>query len=177
MVRSTKIAFAALLAGTLVAGVGAGMTVVECSTFQYETLEIENGDQGLSESTSIDIGSGSSVHISVPYSKDCNAVADETVPQGTMSITARASSLADKIVIDGPRVWTEPEQQSQGKKQVTTVSVYPMAYNSGTSQLFQHKDEILQGLKNGVVYQLPSIYDGFSVEIRANPADIARLSF
>ncbi len=39
----------------------------------------------------------------------------------------------------------------------------------------RNKDVILEGLKKGVIYDIPSAYDDFHVEVRVNPADLDRV--
>ena len=57
------------------------------------------------------------------------------------------------------------------------VVAYPTTQGTGFSQFMEMKDTYLEGLKRGVVYEMPSVYDDFTVEVRVNPADRWRVSF
>lgn len=59
---------------------------------------------------------------------------------------------------------------------ILCVNVYPVEETSGVSKFMHYKDQILQGLKEGVVYKIPSAYDDFSVEVRVNPASADKVT-
>ena len=58
----------------------------------------------------------------------------------------------------------------------TDISFHPeVYYQDGFSEFMRNKDVILEGLKKGVIYDIPSAYDDFHVEVRVNPADLDRV--
>lgn len=226
MTKSVKIALGVLLAGALVAGIGTGVAFVEYSSLRYEPLAAADAAATITESEAVELPQTGLVHINAPYQASCKVVEDEGISSGTLLVTARASSSANGIVIEGPYEWyvgPSPDDlaesgmsgapgsanpatsgsigsavgpaedagasadanpgsgsgaaagaAAQAAATESAISIYPAIYG-GAHQLLVYKDSLLKGLKEGVVYEVPSPYDGFSVEVRVNPADADRI--
>lgn len=179
MRKPTKIAFATLCAGMLVTGIGAGVAFAEYSSLRFEELPSPLAGKEVTVSAELEVPSDAQIQLSGPYDQE-DVVVDEAVPVGTVVVSARANGVAEEIVIDGPFV-DEREPYDEGtdvpsgpveSRKVAHISAYPMASSAG---FLEYKDVFLEGLKSGVVYRVPSMYDGFSVELRMNPADVGRV--
>lgn len=67
-------------------------------------------------------------------------------------------------------------ESSENWVEHTVIVAYPTTEGTGFSQFMDMKDVYLEGMKRGVVYEMPSVYDDFTVEVRVNPADAGRIS-
>lgn len=188
MSKAVKAALAIMCAGALLAGVGAGVAFGEYSTLDYEKLPSSGSEQAITASETVEVAAEGEVFISTVYGGGCSSeiVADESVAPNTLLVNARCSGLADGIVVSKPRVSVyedevfredSPAKLNRVEERVTTdISVYPEVIgNDSFSDFMQNKDVVLEGLKNGVIYEIPSAYDDFSVEVRVNPVDIDRV--
>lgn len=188
MNRTVKAALAIVCAGALLAGAGAGVAFGEYSSLRYEELPISGSDQAITASETVEVGEEGDVFVSTVYGGGCSSeiVADESVTPNTLVINAQCSGLADGIVVSKPRVSVyeeevyredSPAKLSRLEERVTTdISVHPeVYYQDGFSEFMRNKDVILEGLKKGVVYDIPSAYDDFHVEVRVNPVDLDRV--
>lgn len=179
MTKATKISLIVLLAGVLVAGIGSGIAFGEFSSLKYEEIEIHDGDPEITATRTIEIPEAGAIRIMVPFHDNCTIGEDEAVSPGTIYVSARAMSPVAAINIDGPYVRGESHSPASSATSAETtnvsIGVSPAVYDY-SNQMFLYKDELLQGLKEGVLYGLPSPYDGFAVEVRVNPADIERVS-
>ncbi len=178
MTKAIKIALVVLCAGALLAGIGAGVAFGEYSSLDYEKYELpEAGDRKTVEKT-FEIPEGGEVRITSPWENPPALIEDESVAEGTVTVSASALGLADEVFVE-QRIETAPYGSSDDPESWTKrlcITAYPTDRDAGFSQFMQCKDVYLEGLKRGVVYDIPSVYDDFSVEIRVNPADRARVS-
>ncbi len=188
MSKAVRAALTVLCAGALLAGVGAGVAFGEYSSLRYEELPVSGSDQTITASETVEVAGEGDVFISTVYGGGCSSeiVADESVAANTLVIDAQCSGLADGIVISKPRVSVyeeevcredSPAKLSRSEERVTTdISVHPeVYYEDGFSELMRNKDVVLEGLKKGVVYDIPNAYDDFRVEVRVNPVDLDRV--
>ncbi|MDY2777518.1 MAG: hypothetical protein SOU51_03995 [Collinsella sp.] len=188
MRKQIKLALSAVCAGALIAGIGVGVAFAEYSALRFEDMPPQDADGApvsLAETTvaSADLSVPEDVGIAIsgPFDVQRSLVADDSVPVGTVRIAAHASAFVDEIVIDGPYIPIEEnyegqfddvdEQQDAG--QTAYISIHPVLTDRGP---FAYKDQILEGLKRGVVYQVPDLTEGFDVEVRLNPADLERVA-
>lgn len=206
MTKAVKIALAALCAGALLAGVGAGVAFGEYSSLDYERYELPIAGERKTVTETFDIPQDGKVMVTSPWKYSLTIVEDEGVAAGTIVVTASAAGLADEVVID-PHIDTVPANDPNARSSHSTgepgsspdaeadgsgreegpaaaqewierlcITAYPINDDGGFSQFMQFKDVYLEGLKRGVVYDIPSVYDDFVLEIRINPVDRARIS-
>lgn len=90
------------------------------------------------------------------------------------SRSGSADKLGDKAV--GSSVSDVVGKSSESWAKYTVIVAYPTTDGTSFSQFMSMKDVYLEGMKRGVVYEMPSVYDDFTVELRVNPADRARVN-
>lgn len=184
MTKSIKAALIALCAGALIAGIGFGVAALEYSSLRFEMLKLEDADQPIIESKTFTVPAEGNIEVNGSSHGNFTLMGDESVPVNTVVITAHASGWADGIEFDGPYMqqiepWWDDDYISDGTVQetvmLTSFNAYPTTDTSNVPAPFRYKDQVLQGLKDGVVYLIPSAYESFTIEARVNPADIPRV--
>ena len=175
-------------AGALITGVGLGVAFADFSSLDYQTYQVPASEKAPTKTAEFTFGDVDEICISGSwrYTKGSGLTVtpDPAVPEYTVRLSAKASARADDISITGPEEITEyPMVESYNAElggwdyvpdeQHPTKTMY--IYVEPVEQEFSwndYKDTVLDGLKNGVVYSLPSVSEGFTVEVRVNPADV-----
>lgn len=169
--KTNSILFGCLLGGILVAGLGTGIAVAEYMNFEYDDTLISEQSELSVDEYSYEIADGERV-----VCEAGSLTYDESVPVGTVLVRTEycpqhvevGYTTADVSYFDG-------EARLQGWSYVTELHVYPI-YAVDRMELFmQHKDAVLEGLKEGRLVRYDSADYSFDVALVANPADKQRV--
>lgn len=159
-----------LLTGTLLTGVGVGIATVEYTSFKVDTTTLGDLAEITTDEITYEMVDDELIDIANP---NCTVVFDDAVREGTILMQITYAPELSYI-----NYWTDSYLDDEGQR-YTHVQLY--TYFRGYEYIMlEHKDMILQGLKDGVLYvhHEDSTYDNDdSVKVvKLNPADKDRLA-
>lgn len=158
-----------LLGGILITGVGAGIATVEFTSFEIDSETLMQESNVVTDEFTYEMMDGELIEIPNP---NCTVVFNETVPEGT--VLMEVTYAPDLTYIDS---WIDTYTDSEGRH-YSILQLYTY-YRGYDNILVNHKDLILQGLKDGVLYVYENDYvggaDNSTKIVKLNPADKDRL--
>ena len=184
--KTTSILLGGLLAGTLLTGVGAGVTAAEFLSFEIERITPEYDENIVTEELTYEMSPGEIIRI---FNPNCTVKFDESVPQGTVQMSVEYNPQlcyinywTDTYLYEGTSQ-DESAQPTEGTASYEPGQLFTFielsTYDHDSLSIFsEHKDKILAGLKEGrlVVYEPYANGDNSVKTVMLNPADEDRLS-
>ena len=171
--KTTATLAGSFLTGILLTGIGTGIAATEYLSFEVERISIGTTDELVTETITYEMAPDQLIAISNP---NCTVEFDKSVTQGTVQM--QIEYLPDLSYID---FWADTYvKQSDGAtedgQEVTLLHLYTYNHSSSTI-FFEHKDEILEGLKDKKLLVYDAYFNGDnSVKtIKLNPTDESRL--
>ncbi len=169
MRKKTVVLLSGFFAGLLIAGIGAGIALAEYAGFDYQRIDVASTsgvstfgyEVNLDANEQLVIGNGKAAFTS-----------DESVPAGTVSLSMRYSSrLSEPYVVE--EMLAAPADNSASAPQPARMAIIITGSASGFDTLMEHKDAILDGLKNHTLIRLDDKEP--SITVTMNPADANRV--
>lgn len=170
--------FAGLLVGVLLMGLGGGIAFAEYMGFDYEDLS-EGEHARVTDESSFTMEADECLLAYVD-----NLTFDESVPVGTVLIKTEYNPATVSVGLDVDTGSTCGNGRGAGYgngrecafayPSVTVINAYPCYTTDGFELFMQHKDQILQGLKEGRVISYETDYY-YRTSAVANPADEGRV--
>lgn len=169
--KTNSILFGCLLGGILIAGLGAGVAVAEYMNFEYDdSLISEQSELSVDEFT---------YEMAESERIVCEASSltyDESVPVGTVLLkTEYCPQHVEVGYTTADVTYFDDEARLQGWSYATELHVYPIYAVDQLELFMQHKDTVLEGLKEGRLVRYDSADYSFDVTLVANPADKQRV--
>lgn len=169
--KTNSILFGCLLGGILVAGLGTGIAVAEYMNFEYDDSFIsEQGELSVDEFT-YEMADGERV-----VCEASSLTYDESVPIGTVLLKAEYCPQHVEVGYTTADVtYFNEDARLQGWSFATELHVYPIYAVDSLELFMQHKDTVLEGLKEGRLVRYDTADYAFNVALVANPADKQRV--